>query len=72
MFIKNFQNFLKISQQFAFFVQTREKLTHGLFNFLKNMRKQCIFAIFLRNFFKIFEKCSLEKILATHIGGMYG
>ena len=26
-FSRNFQNFLKISQQFVFFVQTREKLT---------------------------------------------
>ena len=32
---KSFGIFLKISQQFAFFVQTREKLTHGLLNFLK-------------------------------------
>ena len=27
--LKFSQNFLKISQQFVFFVQTREKLTHG-------------------------------------------
>ena len=37
--IKDFQNFLKISQQFAFFVQTRKKLTTGQLNFLKNMQK---------------------------------
>ena len=30
IFIKNFQKFLKIFQLFVFFVQTREKLTHGL------------------------------------------
>ena len=29
VFIKDFQIFLKISPQFVFFVQTREKLTHG-------------------------------------------
>ena len=28
-FYQNFQNFLKISQQFVFFVQTREKLTRA-------------------------------------------
>ena len=35
----HFQNFLKISQQFVFLVQTREKLTHGLLTFLKNILK---------------------------------
>ena len=39
IFIKQFQNFLKISQQFVFFVQTRQKLTHALLNFYENMLK---------------------------------
>ena len=34
IFLLNFyQNFLKIFQQFAIFVQTRRKLTHTLLNF---------------------------------------
>ena len=41
----------------------REKLTDGLLNFLKNMLKEWIVAI-SENFFKIFEKVPLEKILA--------
>ena len=36
---KKFNFLLKISEPFLFFVQTREKLTHGLLNFLKNMLK---------------------------------
>ena len=36
IFIKNF---LKISQQLAYFVQMRGELTQGLLNFLKNMLK---------------------------------
>ena len=39
IFIKNFQNFLKISKQFVFFVQTREKVAHGLLNSFENMLK---------------------------------
>ena len=35
IFIKTFQNFLKISQQFVFFVQTSEKLTQGFKNFVE-------------------------------------
>ena len=35
IFITNFQSFLIIFQEFAFFVQTREKLVHGLLNFWK-------------------------------------
>ena len=34
-----FEKFLKISQEFQFFVQTRKHLTHGLLIFLKNMLK---------------------------------
>ena len=34
-----FQNFLKISKQFVFFVQTREKLTHGLLNSFEKYAK---------------------------------
>ena len=33
------RNFLTISQQFVFFVQTREKLTRGMLDFLKHMLK---------------------------------
>ena len=39
IFIKKFQNFVKNSKLFVFVVETREKLTHGLLNFLKNMLK---------------------------------
>ena len=39
IFIKDFQRFLKIPQQFVFFVQTREKVTQDLLSFLKNMLK---------------------------------
>ena len=35
---KIFENFSKFPK-FVFFAQTREKLTHGLLNFLKNMLK---------------------------------
>ena len=38
-FYQNCQSFLKISQQFVFFAQTREKLTHGLLNFTKKYAK---------------------------------
>ena len=39
IFIKKFQNFPKISQQFGFYVQTRKKLTHSWLTYLKNMLK---------------------------------
>ena len=52
---ESFLDFLKISQQFVFFVQTREKLTYDLLNCLKNMLKYCISAIFLRKFLKILK-----------------
>ena len=58
IFIKNFQNFLKISKTIVFFVQTRENLTHGFEIFLKNRRKYSIFAIFWGNFFANFRKFS--------------
>ena len=45
------QNF----QQIVFSAKTREKLTHGSLNLLKNKLKYSIFAFFLRNFLKIFE-----------------
>ena len=32
-------DFLKISQDFVLFLQTGEKLTHGMVNFLKNILK---------------------------------
>ena len=67
IFIKTFQNFLKISQQFAFFVQTLEKLTHGFFEFFWKISKNNAFlAIFLWKFSKIFSKiktkCIVQKI----------
>ena len=46
---KTFENFRKFSenfQQIVFVVQTREKLTHGSLNLLKNMIKYWIFTIF--------------------------
>ena len=56
IFINNFQIYLKISQQLGFFVQTREKSTHGLLNFLKHMLNECIFRNYL-NFLKISKNC---------------
>ena len=58
IFIKKFQNFLKISQTIVFFVQTRENLPHGFEIFLQNRRKYSIFCNFLREFF-----CKFSKIL---------
>ena len=34
-FLKVFQKFLKISEQFLFVVQTREMLTHGMFKIIE-------------------------------------
>ena len=34
---ENIRKFLKISQEFVFVAETREKLTHGLLIFLENM-----------------------------------
>ena len=56
IFIKNFKNFLKISKKIVFFVQTREKLTHGLLNSLEYMLNNAFLAIFLGKFFKIFKR----------------
>ena len=39
IFIKNFQKFLKVSQQFVIFVQTAKNEHIRLFIFLKNMLK---------------------------------
>ena len=36
IFIKKFQNFLKFSQQFVVYVQTREQLTLGFLNVVEN------------------------------------
>ena len=64
MFFQNFQNFLKISQQFAFFVQTREKINAWFVNFLEKYAKIMHFRNFLKNFFKIFENfLKISKIL---------
>ena len=37
--MKNVQNFLRISKEIVFFLQTRNGLTHALLNILKNMLK---------------------------------
>ena len=58
IFIKNFQNFLKISQQFVIFVQRREEFTHRLLNFQKNMLNLWIFPNFLKKSFETFENFS--------------
>ena len=50
---KTLKSFLKISQQYEFFVQTSEKLTHALLNILKNKHKLCNLAIFCRKCSKI-------------------
>ena len=39
IFIKHFRKFLKICQQFVFFVQTRENLTHGLLTYFEKYAK---------------------------------
>ena len=54
IFIKDFQNFLKISQQFVFFFQTRENLTQG-FEFLLKLDQN--------NAFLLFSKESFENLL---------
>ena len=56
IFIKKFQNFHITSQNFVFFVQTRKNLTHNLLPNLKNIKNNAIFAICLRDCFKISEK----------------
>ena len=38
-FVKDFQNFRKISKQFVFFLQTREKLKQGFFVFFEKYAK---------------------------------
>ena len=66
-FLKKFlENLLKISQQFALFVQTRKNLTRFV-KFFEKYAKVIQFRNFLRKFFQNFEKCPPppEKILAT-------
>ena len=38
-FYQKFSKFSKISKQFVFFVQTREKLTHGFLNIFEKYAK---------------------------------
>ena len=45
IFIKNFQIFLKISQQFVFFVQTCEKIKQGLLNYFEKYAQIIIFRL---------------------------
>ena len=52
IFIKNVHNFLKISQQFALFVQTWEKITHGLLTFLEKFPKIMNFCNYLKRIFE--------------------
>ena len=51
-----YQNFLKISKQFVFFVQTREKATHGLLKFLEKFAKIMDFLLFLMKYFLKFSR----------------
>ena len=56
IFMKNFQNFLKCSQ-FAFFVQTRKKVTNGLLNFFEKYAKIMHFLQYsYENFLKTFQQ----------------
>ena len=54
-FYQKFLSFLKISQQFVFLVQKREKINAGCVKslFLKNMLKYSIFRNFIKNSWKI-------------------
>ena len=71
--MKYFRNFIKTFQQFVFFVQMREKLTHGLLNFLKNLTNH------LRKILKTFDNSPasvappvsalMKKVLATPMPG---
>ena len=45
-----------------FFVQTREKLTHGFLTFLEKYAKIMFFAIFLRNFLKVLSKFPINCV----------
>ena len=54
--LKFFQNFLKISKDYAFFVQSRKYSMLGFLNFLKNMLRKSIFSIFIKNFLTILWK----------------
>ena len=57
IFLLNFyQKFLKVSQQFVFFVQTAKNEHLGLLILLKNMLKQWIFCNFIQKFFGKFRK----------------
>ena len=56
IFIEEFPNFLKISQQFVFFVQTPKKVTHSLLNYQKKCENNAFLANFPRRLFNIFEK----------------
>ena len=66
-FWKHFKNFSKFPNN-VFLVQTREKLTHGLLNFLKNMQKSFIFCSFLKKLFENFRKLSGVRPGAPPLG----
>ena len=58
VFIKNFQSFLKISQQFAFFAQNAKTFNAWFFNFVEKYAKIIYLCNFLQNFFGNFRKFS--------------
>ena len=58
IFIKLNRKFLKISQQFAFFVQKREKRTPFLLRFLGKCAKIMHFSYFVMKSFENFRKFS--------------
>ena len=59
IFLLNFyQKFLKVSQQFVYFVQTRENLTHGLLNFCEKYAKIMHLSNFHKKFFENFRTLS--------------
>ena len=62
---KIYKIFSKNSQPVAFFIQTRKNVMHTFESFLKNMLKQCIFAIFLKNFLQIFENSPAPRWLRS-------
>ena len=65
IFIKIFQDFLKNSKQFVVGVQTNEKLTHVLLNFLEKYTKIMDFRNFSNKLFENFLKISQELVFSS-------
>ena len=61
IFIKHFQNVLKISQHFPFFVRTRDKLTHVLLKILKIYANIMHFSNVLKKAFENLLKNSITR-----------